>query len=418
MTRLHCLLHTVFFISFALALTPAHAEVCDADIRAGQSDTISGKTNHPLMPLLPDSLAAASVAVLAPTPSTHLDLSHIQQGIISSDRNWWHLLKRGQLSLQDPSVEYPPFMDFCIKVYNWADKFFNNYDSDYVVSTGHRWKARLVSDNWVDSYAFNFKDKMSMRMLGNMYSNAGAYLHYMALSVGYSVDLNTIFGGKSTDHSRFETGFNCARFNADLYYTVNHGGTYIRKLSGYKRGHLFKSFFPGVDLRTFGINLYYFLNHKRYSQGAAYNFSKIQKKSAGSFIVGFTYSNQDISMDFTTLAPDIRPHFDLNTYFLKFHYFNYCVLFGYGYNWVFHPRFLFNFSFMPSIGVNHCYEDASDGSDNLISLNVLSRLSLTYNYKILFASFQAKLTGNFYSSKGMSLFNSVEFFSANVGIRF
>lgn len=383
------------------------------------SDSITADSEAtPRMTLIPDSVASPSLCLAAATPGRKLDLSPIENGLISADRNWWHLLRRGQLSMQDTSVEYPPFLDFCVNVYRWADKFFNSYDNEYVVSTGHRWKARLVNDNWVDSYAFDFKKHLSMRMLGNMYSNAGAYLHYMAVSVGYSIDLNTIFGGKATDHSRFETNFNCARFNADVYYTVNKGGTYVRQFKGYNNNHLFKSAFPGLELSTFGINLYYFLNHRKYSQGAAYNFSKLQRKSAGSFIVGFTYSNLDISMDFTLLAPELKPHFNLSSYFMKFHYFNYCALFGYGYNWVIHPKWLFNISVMPSIGVNHCYEDSIDGSGNLFSLNIHARGSLTYNYKILFASIIAKINGNWYSSPQLSLFNSVQYFSANVGIRF
>lgn len=337
---------------------------------------------------------------------------------VDTNRNWWHLLKKRQLSLQDTTVEYPKFLKFCVDVYNWADKFFNGYDPEYVVGTGHRWKARLVTDNWSDSYSMHFRGKkLNMRMLSDLNSNLGAYLHYMAVSVGYSIDMKTIFGGKKTDHSRFDSNFNCALFNFDLTYTKTDG-TYIRHLTGYNSNHFFKSEFPGVRMSNLSASLYYFFNHKRYSQGAAYNFSKIQKKSSGSFIVGFNYSNLDLSMDFTTIEEILKPHLILDQDYLKLHYHSYCLIAGYGYNWVFHPKWLFNISVLPSIGFNHCYEDTTDGSGNQFALNIHGRTSLTYNHRSMFVSLIGKISGNWYTSRRLSLFNAIEFFSANVGIRF
>lgn len=335
------------------------------------------------------------------------------------NRNWWYLFKKGKLSMQDPTVEWPKFLKFCVDVYNWGDHTFNSYNPEYVEGTGHRWKARLVSDNWFDSYAMQFKKSdLNMRMLGNLYSNLGAYLHYMAVSVGYSMNLNSIFGGKPNDHSRFETNFNCALFNFDLSYTKNSGGTYIRKWDGFNDNKLFKSPFPGVEMSTLNVSLYYFLNNKKYSQGAAYNFSKYQKRSAGSWLFGFSYNNLDITMDFTTLSPELKPLYPLNTYFFKFHYHSYCALFGYGYNWVWHPKWLFNVTVMPSVGFNRCSEDATDARSTLLALNIHGRASLTYNHRALFTSLIAKVTGNWYTSSSYSLFNAIEYFSLNVGFRF
>ena len=256
-----------------------------------------------------------------------------------------------------------------------------------------------------------------MRMLSNLNDNIGAYIHYMAVSVGYSVDLNTIFTGRKTDHSRFETNFNCALFNFDLYYYKN-SGTKIRQFTGYEEGRLINYDFPGVKSSNFGVSLYYFLNNKKYSQGAAYNFSKFQKRSAGSWMFGLTYSNLDISMDFTDLAPELRPYFTFPNDYLHLHYYSYCALFGYGYNWVWHPKWLFNITVMPSVGFNHCYEDSSDGSGRQFALNIHGRTSLTYNHRALFCSLIGKITGNWYISKNLSLFNAIEYFSFNVGFRF
>ena len=334
------------------------------------------------------------------------------------DRNWWHLLKKGKLSLNDTTVVYPKFLKFCVDVYHWGDRFFNTFDPLYVEGTGHRWKARLVNENWTDSYALRFKGSdVSLRMLSDLNANIGAYIHYMAVSVGYSVDMKTVFTGQKNDHSRLETNFNCALFNFDLSYVRTHG-TYIRHFTGFNDNRIFKSDFPGTKMTNFNVSLYYFLNNKKYSQGAAYNFSKYQRRSAGSWMFGFGYTNLDISMDFTTMAPELKPHYQFPVNLLNLHYYSYCALFGYGYNWVWHPKWLFNITVMPSIGANHCYEDSSDGSGTQLALNIHGRTSLTYNHRALFCSIIGKITGNWYTSKNLSLFNAIEYFSANVGFRF
>lgn len=335
-----------------------------------------------------------------------------------SNRNWWHLLKKRQLDLNDTTVVYPKFLKFCLKVYKWGDKFFNTFDDDYVEGTGHRWKARLVNENWADSYALRIRgSNVNMRMLSSLNDNLGAYLHYMAVSVGYSVDLNAIFAGKRTDHTRFETNFNCALFNFDLYYYHN-SGTRIRQFTGLNNNGLIDMEFPGVTSNNFGVSIYYFLNNKKYSQGAAYNFSKYQLKSAGSWMFGFTYSNLDISMYFDQLPEDLKPHFIFPEQYLHLHYYSYCALAGYGYNWVWHPKWLFNITVMPSIGFNHCYEDSSDGSGRQFALDIHGRTSLTFNHRAFFASLIGKFTGNWYISKNLSLFNAIEYLSFNVGFRF
>ena len=334
------------------------------------------------------------------------------------NRNWWYLLKKRKLNLQDTTVIYPKFIKFCVNLYNWGDKFFNSYNPEYVLGTGYRWKTRLVNENWTDSYALRIKHSdVTMRMLSNLNVNFGAYIQYMAVSVGYSLDMNTVFGGKKTDHTRFETNFNCALFNFDLYYYHN-SGTRIRQFMGYNNNRLINKDFPGVTANNFGVSIYYFFNNKKYSQGAAYNFSKYQQKTAGSFMAGFSYSNLDIDMNFNSLSPDLRPLYTYPSDKLRFHYYSYCILGGYGYNLVWHPNWVFNITVMPSIGANHCYEDSSEGSGTLLSLNIHGRTSLTYNYRSFFTSFIGKITGNWFTSSRTSLFNAIEYFNFNVGFRF
>ena len=151
--------------------------------------------------------------------------------------------------MTDTTVIYPRFIKFCVDVYNWGDHLFNSYDPEYVVGTGKRWKARIVSDNWVDSYAMTLPRGLHTWMLSDLYSNIGAYLQYMAVSYGYTYDISNMFGGSSTDHKKMEFGFNCARFNAEIYYQENTGGTNLRRFGKYQNGHIIKERFRGLNLK-------------------------------------------------------------------------------------------------------------------------------------------------------------------------
>lgn len=334
------------------------------------------------------------------------------------DRNWFHLLKKGELNLQDPTVKYPKFVKFCVDVYNWGDRFFNSYDTTYVVGTGRRWKTRVAFDGWADSYNMNLDHSMPVTLISEPYVNASVNLQYMAVGISYGVDLNNLFFTKPVKHRKFEFGFNCARFNLDLAFNRDAGGTYVRTLGEYSRPDFDKLRFPGVDMTRMTADIYYYFNNFKYANGAAYYFSKIQKKSTGSAILGFSYAYEDIRFDFNQLPEVLIPFLTIDERELRFHYNSYCLLFGYGFNWVLNRHFLYNISVMPSIGVIRCYEDSSDGRDSMLSLNAKGRMSLTYNKGDFFTCLIIKADGKWYKTGRLSSFNAIENFSLSVGVRF
>lgn len=336
----------------------------------------------------------------------------------TTNHNWWYLLRNGKLNLADTTVEYPRFMKFCVNVYNWADRVFNSYDTEYVLGTGKRWKARLVSDNWMDSYAINFNRDMPIRIMSDIYCNAGAYVQYMAVSIGYTIDLSNIIGNKPSNHKKLEYGFNCARFNVEGHYWENTGGSVLRKFGKYNNGRLFRMEYPGINFKSIGVKAYYFFNNRKYSQGATYNFSKYQIKSAGSFIIGFSYDNMTSSLNLSNLPYKLRPFANISLEDYRIHYNSYCIMFGYGYNWVLNPHLLFNVSIFPEIGITKCYADSYQGNKTLRAMNFDAKASLTYNLGNFFVCLIGRMVGNWYYCNQLSYFSSIENGSASIGLRF
>lgn len=373
---------------------------------------------RPLITLISIFILLAPLRLSAAVEDADTTTLIISENDALESRNWWQLLKKGKLNIADTTVKYPKFLGFCVKVYNWADKTFNSYDTDYVVGTGRRWKARVVSDNWVDSYYLNIGKNMPIRMMSDIYCNAGAYVQYMAVSVGYSLDMSNVIGNKPSNHKKLEFNFNCARFNIEGHYWENTGGTFIRTFGDFNNGHLIKKEFPGVFQKTIGINGYFFFNNRKFAMGAAYNFSKFQKRSAGSAIIGFNYNNLDITMDLSQIPVELKPYLNINPHRYKFHYNSYCLMSGYSFNWVLNPHLLFNISAFPGLGYTHAYEDSTEKGAGLFAITLKGQSSLTYNLGDFFVCAVAKLDGNWYNSSSFSLFSSVENAQLSVGVRF
>lgn len=372
----------------------------------------SADTSH-----IPDSLLPATPGIEI-NPVVKIPDSLPGYVKTNEERWWWNQARQMKLDLNDTTVIYPKFLKFCLGVYKWADHFFNSYDPDFVVGTGKRWKTRIVNDNWADSHSMTFPEDMKMAMLSKVYANIGAYIQYMAVSVGYTFDFNNIAHNKVMDHAKWEFGFNCALFDVELYYHENTGGTYLRRFGDYRDGKFIRERFPGVSFYTFGIDATYFFNHKRYSQGAAYNFSKIQKRSQGSWIAGFSYANNDITFDFTRLPLELLPYLTIPVSTYHFHYRSYALIGGYGYNWALNQKLLLNATLTPSVGLTHCYEDSLEGEKYMPSMNLAGRASATYNLGNFFFSGIFRFNGQWYRSNTYSLFSSILNFSANVGFRF
>ena len=412
-------------IFISLFIVPAKAQNTDPGIEMAERESVidandAAKIVDDIENFLEKEFFDISEPSINVKPHLPADSVSIKPLIYTREQKWWwNLVKQGKLNMKDTTVIYPKFIKFCVEVYNWADETFNSYDPEYVEGTGKRWKVRLVNDNWVDSYSMTLPGNLHTWMMSNVYSNIGAYIQYMAVSVGSSYDIGKLFHHREPSHKKYEFGFNCARFNAELYYHENKGGTNLRKFGQYEDGKLFKEVFPGLRLYTLGFDAYYFFNNRRYSQGAAYNFSKIQKKSQGSFIGGFSFTNLKLSLDFNELPENLLPYLTISkdTQYL-FHYNSYAVIFGYGFNWVIMPQLLFNVTALPSIGASHCYKDSLEGAKWLASLNIAGRISLTYNLGNYFFSIIGKMNGHWYKSAHHSLFNSIENFSANIGLRF
>ena len=356
-------------------------------------------------------------------------LKHIRDSIDAipfdttrDDDYWRRAIVNGKWSFfTDPTVKKPLLLKFASKAYNFYSKAFNNYDTAYVVGIKQDFKLMIINNDWLDSYGGMIADnEMKVFLHSNVNSSVGVHFSYMGIGYTYMFDLDNVFGGDPSKHSKWDLSFATSRFSFEAYRSKNIGTVNIDRFGNYKDGKFANKQFSGLKRVSSGFDLYYFFNHRKYSQAAAYSFSKIQKRSAGSFIAGFLMATQNVDIDFSDLPPEMiifLPESDHRLSY-KYHYRSYSFLLGYAYNWVFRRNWLLNVTAAPTIGWRHSYYDSVDGEREMFAFDFRARLGLVRNAGKFFYGLHIILDGHLYHSKAHQFFNSLQDITLTAGFRF
>lgn len=333
---------------------------------------------------------------------------------------WWRAMKHGKVDLTGKIIHYPKFLRFAWRVYKWGDKTFNSYDTSYVVSTGKNWKLIYKSNIWSDNYRGEPSvENMHVDMRSKLAANMGLQLSFMAVSVGYTLGITNLINGEKVSN-KVDFSFTCARFAAEAYYMENRGTVTVRvrgRTDGEKWNATLREF-SGFHRKAYGMRAYYFFNNRRYAQAAAYCFSKYQKRSAGSFIAGICLQHRDMGINMEEFPPFVLDQIPPGQEMPHFLYNDYCLMAGYGYNWVLGTKWLLNLTVAPYVGYRHLLATQNVDRASAWSVNMRVRMGAIYNHKKYFVGLQNYGDFHRYKSEKNYFIGSLLDFTALVGIRF
>ena len=177
-------------------------------------------------------------------------------------------------------------------------------------------------------------------------SSIGFWVGYRGTGFSYSKSLTKNAGryySFSTTGAKYGFNFRLRRFNTkDASFSS----------TSYENGQTIPydtvvSMDAPVWIRSVYVNGYYVFNGRRYSQAAAYNQSVIQRRSAGSFLLGATWYQS--SFDYSDIRNFPFMLVGHGIYRAKVHQANLGV--GYGYNWVPLRGLVVNVMAMPTVSV-------------------------------------------------------------------
>lgn len=175
----------------------------------------------------------------------------------------------------------------------------------------------------------------------------------------------------------------------DAYY-VGYTGFYIEN---YKQNDSlrdnYKSYplLPSMSANGFGMNYFYVFNHKKYSLRSSYLMNEIQRKSAGSFILGLSANSLSLSNPLNQI-PQLPPQTLPEERLIKGRFYGASILPGYAHTFVYKKVF---FTIAPTLGIVTQHQNFTNADDktrvrNTLAFRSVGRIAFGYNSERFYAA--------------------------------
>ena len=233
-----------------------------------------------------------------------------------------------------------PFQEFCHR----ADSFLSqryyklSVDTNYLVRPMGRWRLMTrynLSGAGIDTQGTFSETEYRAHASAKSKSTISFVGSYTGITLAMTFNPGALVGWYK-DYE-FNTNEYYNRMGVDITYQRAKNFRGWTERDEEPRKHIGKDL---ISLRYFNFNYYYAFNHHRFSYPAAFCHSYIQKKSAGSFMLGGSFQWQKLHV---SIPPELGGHMQ------KLKVCNLAVGAGYGYNMVIKKNWLLHLSTLPSI---------------------------------------------------------------------
>lgn len=310
-------------------------------------------------------------------------------------------------------------------------KKLNDVDTTYISPNKYNLAFMLEQSTWFEHYRLgsNEANGQSLNFAPNATPKIGVYFGWRWIFLGISFDIKSLLGKNDNTAPRKEFVFNLysGKFGVDLYYRKT-GSNF--KMTSYSQFNLEKDYsrtdFTGFQSNIKGLNAYWIFNHKHFSYPAAYSQSTNQRKSCGSLMAGFAYSQHNIKFDYTCLPEEMQEQLQPSLKFHSIRYTDYNLSLGYGYNWVFARNCLLNVSLLPAIAYKKARinDQPNTASSNWmewvkdINFDLFTRAGITWNNSKYYVGASLVLHTYDYRKQNFSMTNSFGSLRIYMGFNF
>lgn len=295
-------------------------------------------------------------------------------------------------------------------------KDFNAIDTNYIAPNLYNLAFMLEHSFWYEHYRLGAGSDDKAQRLNfspNLGTKLGIYFGWRWIFLGYTFDVEDLFGGNKNKPKKKEMSLNIysSKFGIDLYYRKTGSDFKLRSHTGFQTENPIHDIsFDGLESKIRGLNAYWIFNHRKFSYPSVYSQSTNQRRSAGSFMAGFSYSRHRISFDFEKLPEPLQNQLNANLHFNNIKYSDYSLGFGYGYNWVFAKNWVCNLSLLPGIGYKKSRIDDQDFEDEHwikdINFDLITRAGIVYNNSKYFVGASLVMHTYDYRKPNLSVTNS------------
>ncbi len=316
---------------------------------------------------------------------------------------------------------------------------FNTLDTTYITPNKYNWAFMLQNTNSFETYTLHSRElgqKLSFSPKPAV--KIGPYLGWRWIFLGYTFEVSSLGKGQQSQKTEFELSLYSAMLGCDLIYRRTGNDFRLRKAKGLgeEAREVEGESCQGINVKVTGINAYYIFNHKRFSYPAAFAQSTVQRRSCGSWKVGFSYTRHELDFDYNALPHGLtqNPGHELSQDFRinNLKYDDYSVSCGYAYNWVFKRNWLLCVSLTPAIGYKRTRSDLEpvekEETDkpfwgtifNLDNFNfdVTGRVGLVWNNTKYFGGLSLIVHNYNYRHNRLSINNTFGTLNLYVGLNF
>ena len=310
---------------------------------------------------------------------------------------------------------------------------FDDTDSSYIEPNFYNYAFMLQNTNFYQSYNLRATTEIGDKTQRISLSPAttfrvGPYFGWRWLFFGYTFDVSRPQkAGKAT---QFNISLYSARLGVDFVCVKNNSNFYIERIRGFddvQTEDVKDAPFFGMNTRNLSLNMYYVFNHRRFSYPAAYSQSTVQRRSAGSWMLGLRFDRSYCSFDYTRLPEILLVEDRLYEGFkgANYNHRNYSISFGYAYNWVPVRNLLISLSTMPSLGYRlqkgeHFELDRQKAWTNVKNLNIdfVNRAAIVWNNGRFFCGGSIVNYLYNYRAGNFGVTNALTYFNVYAGVNF
>lgn len=315
-----------------------------------------------------------------------------------------------------------------------AGRKLNDIDTLYISPNKYNFAFMLEQSTWFEHYRVGGgrgSANQSINFAPNANAKIGIYFGWRWIFLGLSFDVKDILGKEKSPYEkrRKEVAFNLysAKFGVDLY--SRHTGSDF-KITSYSNFDLQNDYvdthFKGFESKIKGLNAYWIFNHRKFSYPAAFSQSTNQRRSCGSLMAGFSYSQHRITFDQKLLPEEMQAQIKPSLQFHKLKYTDYNLSVGYGYNWVFAKNCLLNVSLLPAVGFKKARVDDRSINDETgwkkwikdVNFDLITRAGITWNNSKFYIGASLVLHTYDYRKENFSMTNSFGSLRVYMGLNF
>lgn len=231
---------------------------------------------------------------------------------------------------------------------------YRNHDTTYISNFGNEVAVKLVAVNKYNY--FNVTDRINdsrlrYRPVRDLSLGAGVSYKWFALDITLALGLH--------NKSEFENT-KTFDFQGTIFSSKNYISATLQYYWAYKVANI-SGHVPvnpeserREDIRTinFGLQYMYVFNYTKFSLKAPFVFNEIQRKSAGSPILGVSFSIFNMGADSSIVPPEAVHSFDSTLHLQGLNVISGALNVGYMYTFVVREHFFLTLGLIPGINVN------------------------------------------------------------------